>query len=76
MKTRGGLDTYVSEKTEEGGTKLRIEDLEEIFDEVHQYHPDGDHLTPEEYAAFKRAGFVSTTRGNRWIIYVDKERVS
>jgi hypothetical protein len=70
MKKSAGPDDDVGTANE-----IMLDRLEEIFDEVYENAPREGELTQEEYAAFKRAGFVSTTRGDKWIIYVDKERV-
>lgn len=54
---------------------LTIEKLEEIFDALFEGLPAEGVLTDDEVAAYRKAGFVSVTRGNRWIIYVDPDRL-
>ena len=56
------------------GTPITIEKLEEIFDALFEGLPQEGVLTDDEVAAYQKAGFVSVTRGNKWIIYVDPER--
>lgn len=56
--------------------EISLEALEAVYDEIYQDEPEEGVLTDQEYRAYRRAGFVSMSRNGKWVIYIDKERLT